>query len=31
MFMPEQSEGIIKVPREVKNKGYESHPIRNFA
>ena len=20
-----------KVPREVKNKGYESHPIRNFA
>ena len=31
VFMPERSEGIIKVPREVKNKGYESHPIRNFA
>ena len=28
--MPKQSEGIIKVPREVKNKGYEIHPIRNF-
>ena len=31
VFMPERSEGIIKVPRKVKNKGYESHPIRNFA
>ena len=31
VFMPEPSEGIIKVQREVKNKGYESHPMRNFA
>ena len=22
---------IIKVPREVKDKGYGSHPIRDFA
>ena len=31
MFMPKQSEGIIRVQWEVKNKGYESHPIRNSA
>ena len=31
LFMPEQSKGIIKVPGEVINKGYESHPRCNFA